>query len=468
MSPTRTAELIGALCHYDYDRLPPEVVRSAKTAFVDALGALMAATSTDYPVIRQLERYAERAGGAGASLFGTAKRTDPATAALLNGTLAYYCDIESHHASANVHAIAVVAPAALAIAEAEHSTGADLIAAIIAGIDVAARVSYALGPAEMYARGFHPSTIAGTFGAAVAAGKLLRLDDQQFTNALGLAGTSTCGLLSWVDDPSEQSRPLNIGLSAQAGAQAALLAHHGFKGPDDIFGGKYPFGLAFTGQWDQNALLADIGERYEVSNLFFKRNSCCVFIPAGLDGLTSILSDEAIVPDQIDRVDVRAPMSSYHVVDNNPLRSHCMQYILAVAANKGAVSFADIMSDLRLHDSGIKDLSERIFVTGDATFDRDAADTGQSVASTTTVTLRDGTTLTREVLNPLGSPANPLSAEALRAKFEVLTAAVLAPDRVRAIQDSVDHLESLDDVTVLTQMLARTAKLNVDIRHDAP
>lgn len=455
MTATRTAEFVAALHHYDFDRLPPRTVASAKNALGDALGALIAATSSSYPVMAQLEQYADFAGGSDASLFGSDKRTDPATAALLNGTLAYYCDIESHHASANVHAIAVVAPAALAIGELQHATGSELIAAVVAGIDVAARVSYALGPGEMYARGLHPSTIAGTLGAAVAGAKLLRLDEEQTINALGLAGTSTCGLLSWVDDPSEQSRPLNIGLAAQAGAQAALLAHHGFKGPGDIFGGKYPFGPAFTGQWDQEALLKDIGSRYEVTNLFFKRNSCCVFIPAGLDGFTSLLHDGGLDPSEIERVEVRAPMSSYHVVDNNPLRSHCMQYVLAVAAYKGSVGFGDIVNDLRLQDDRIRTLAEKIFVIGDESFDRDAAATGQSVASTTTITLRDGTTSSREVLHPLGSPDNPLDAQALRAKFDALTAGVLTSERASAIHECVGGIEELEDVADLARLLTR-------------
>lgn len=455
MTLTRTAEFTGALHHYDFTRLPADVVDSAKNALSDALGALIAATSPSYPVMAQLERYAEFAGGSGASLFGSDKATDPATAALLNGTLAYYCDIESHHASANVHAIAVVAPAALAVGESQHSTGRELIASVVAGIDVAARVSYALDPAEMYARGLHPSTIAGTFGAAVAAAKLLRLDEEQTVNALGLAGTSTCGLLSWVDDPSEQSRPLNIGLAAQAGAQAALLAHRGFQGPGDIFGGKYPFGQAFTGQWDQGALLKDIGSRYEVTNLFFKRNSCCVFIPAGLDGFTSLLHDEGLDPSRIARVDVRAPESSYHVVDNNPLRSHCMQYVLAVAAYKGSVGFGDIMSDLRLQDERIRALAEKIFVTGDEAFDRDVTTTGQSVASTTMITLLDGTTATREVSHPLGSPENPLSDSDLRAKFDALTAGILTPERADELHGCVSRVEELTDVAELARLLTR-------------
>jgi len=457
MVNNRTTALVDALGCYQYEQIPSNARQSGKSALVDALGALMAATNSRYPILTQLERYAASAGGTGSSIYGTPLQTDPATAALLNGTLAYYCDIESHHASANVHAIAIVAPAALATAEHLNATGEQLLSAIVGGIDVAVRVSYALCPKEMYARGFHPSTIAGTFGSAVAAGMLLGLDRDQFINALGLAGTSTCGLLSWVDDPSEQSRPLNIGLAAQAGVQAALLASQGFKGPSDILGGKYPLGLAFTGQWDQEAMLADIGHRFEVEKLFFKRNSCCVFIPAGLDGFTSILTEEGISPEKVSRVEVRAPESSYHVVDNNPLRSHCMQYVLAVAAYKGAVDFADIMDDLRLSDPRIRALSERITVVGDAALD--AASEGQSVGSITTVVLTDGTIHTREVPHPIGSPDNPLSAEALKSKFEKLTAPVLTQERRRSIQEAVLKLEQLDNVTALTDLL-RAPQLN--------
>ncbi|MGO4750888.1 MmgE/PrpD family protein, partial [Streptomyces sp. 2MCAF27] len=306
--------------------------------------------------------------------------------------------------------------------------------------------------AEQYARGFHPSTVAGTFGSAVAAGLLLGLDDEQFTNAFGLAGTSTCGLMSWVDDPSEQSRPLNIGLASQAGVQAAMLAATGFKGPDDIFGGKYPFGKAFTGQWDQDALLDQIGERFEVTEQFFKRNSCCVFIPAGLDGLLDILQNEDITVDDIASVHVRAPQSAYHVVDNNPLRSHCAQYVLAVAAHQGHVDFADIMEDRR-SDPAIAAFANRVTLTGDDLFDQRSGSLRQSVGSITQVTTHSGATYVRDVEFPLGSPQNPLSDEDLQHKFTTLTKDVIDADRAAQIKKLIDELDKVDDINTLTRLL---------------
>jgi 2-methylcitrate dehydratase PrpD len=448
---TRTQELIDGLGVFAYDKLPAPVVRQAKNALYDSLGAMLAATSHRYPIMSLLERMVRDSGGTPESrLAGSTLRTSPATAALANGALAYYCDIESHHPSANVHAIAVVGPAALAVGERSHSSGAEVLSAIVAGIDVAARVSYALGPKAQYARGFHPTTVAGTFGSAVAAGLLLGLDDERFRNALGLAGTSASGLLSWVDDPSEQSRPLNIGLASQAGVQAAVLAATGFRGPADVFGGKYPFGEAFTGQWDQEALLAELGSRYEVGELFFKRNSCCVFIPASLDGLLDILASEGVAPADIASVAIRAPRSSYHVIDGNPLRSHCVQYVLAVAAHQGHVDFADIMNDRRTEPS-IAALAGKITIAGDDSFDERGL--RQSVGSITSVTTHSGATFVRDVEFPIGAAENPLSDQDLERKFTSLTADVVDAERADRIKAVIADLETLADINDLTRLL---------------
>lgn len=452
---TRTAELIGAMSVFAADRIPAPVRAQAGAALYDQLGALLGATASRYPVIALVRELVGQVGGRPECVVaGTGLRTNATTAALVNGTLAYYCDIESHHPSANVHAIAVVAPAALAVGERCDSSGAAVLAAIVAGIDVTARVSAALGPAEQYARGLHPSTIAGTFGAAAAAGRLLRLDDERLAHALGLASTSTSGLLSWVDDASEQSRPLNIGLAAQAGAQAALLAAAGFHGPADPFGGKYPFGAAYTGRWDQNALLDGIGERFAVSELFFKRNACCVFIPAGIDGLLAILTEEGIAAADIDTVTVRAPQSSFHVIDGNPLRSHNLQYVLAVAATRGHVGFDDILRDRRIDDPAIRRLSERVTLVGDPGIDRRATTGRQSVGSITTVRTLDGREFTRDVEFPLGAAENPLAPADLEAKFRRLTAGVIGAERADAIRAAVVGIEELPSIRTLTDLLA--------------
>ena len=160
--------------------------------------------------------------------------------------LGYYCDMESHHAGAIMHAIAVVGAAALAVGERQHSSGRDILAAIVIGIDAACRVSYAPNAPALHARGFHLTCVAGTFGSLAAAARLLDCKDGALRNAFGLAGTEASGLLAWVSDPTEHARPFNMGLASRHGVFAAHLASCGFGGPPTIFEGKYPLGLRLS------------------------------------------------------------------------------------------------------------------------------------------------------------------------------------------------------------------------------
>ncbi|WP_211260545.1 MmgE/PrpD family protein [Amycolatopsis jejuensis] len=456
MTTTTTERFVASLRDYRYPALQDQALHDGKRALFDCLGAMLAATADSWPILGLVEGVAKETGGVPeSSLIGSSMRTNAVTAALLNGTLAYYCDIESHHPTANVHATAVVVPAALAVGQRMQCSGADLLAAVVGGIDAAARISFALGPAAQYARGFHPSTVAGTFGAAVAAGLLLGLDDETFLDALGLAGNSSSGLLAWVDDPSEQSRPLNIGLAARNGAQAALLAAAGLKGPADILAGKYPFGRAFSDSWDEAKLWPQDTSSLEVSQLFFKRWSCCVFIPASVEGVLAIRDEDQVPVDRIESITVRAPLSVYEVVDGNPLRSHNLQYVVAVAAHHGTVRFDDIINDRRLEDERVKELHDRITVKGDKSLDEAAGAGRQSVASTVTLTTRDGTRHSRHVTHPRGSAENPLTEEELRAKFQHLTEGVVSHEDADALHEAVFAIEQAPD---LSELFARITK----------
>src|SRR5439155_11659453 len=189
-------------------------------------------------------------------------RTSCVNAALANGTLAYACDIEPLHAAAIVHAPAVVVPAALAVSEAVRADGKRFLGAMVVGIETAGRVAAALDPVALYGRGFHPSAIAGAFGAAAAAGRLFRLRTERQAIALGLALQQACGLLAWATDPTEQSRPLNPGLAARNGTTAAYLARLGFGGPPRPFDRPYDAFTAFSGITRADALLSGWGTRF--------------------------------------------------------------------------------------------------------------------------------------------------------------------------------------------------------------
>lgn len=439
---------------FSFDQLPEPVIARTKEVLYDGVGCLLSATSPRYDIGRVLGRFVAETGGIQeCQVFGTSLRTNCTTAALVNGTLGYYCDMESHHAGAIMHAIAVVGAAALAVGERQHSSGRDVLTAIVVGIDAACRVSYALSGPALYARGFHPTCVAGTFGALAAAGRLFGLKDRALRNAFGLAGTEASGLLAWVSDATEHSRPYNMGLAARHGVFAAHLASCGFGGPPAIFEGKYPLGQAFTGQWHEDELFNKLGYQFKVMELYFKPYACCAFIHPGLDGLLDIQKSDGVQPDDIQSITLRFPKSGYKVIDNNALRSHCAQYVLALAATKGFVHFYDILQDQR-SDPRIRRLSEKIRVVGDEELDGTYPDLYRSIIEIKTHT---GSCHVRDVTHPRGSPERPMSQEELRDKFLTLTRDVITCSRADAIGQAIDHLEELENISSLTTLLAKDA-----------
>jgi 2-methylcitrate dehydratase PrpD len=457
-SPNQTERFAEFIECFSYDQIRPAVIGRAKEVIYDGIGALLSATSPKYDIGAVLSRFVRETGGVAESqVFGTPLRTSCVTAALVNGALGYYCDIESHHAGAIMHAIAVVGPAAFAVGERMHRSGKDVLAAIVTGIDVACRLSYALNGPALYARGFHPTCVAGTFGSLTAAARLFDLKGASLLHALGLAGTEASGLLAWVSDPTEHSRPFNMGLASRHGVFAAQLASCGFGGPPAIFEGKYSLGQAFTGEWHEEALFDGLGERFKIMEPYFKLYACCAFIHPALDGLLDILETEHVDPNQIGRISLRFPKDGYKVIDNNELRSHCAQYVLALAAYKRQVEFYDILHDQR-SDSRIRSLSERIEVIGDEETNRTYPDLYRSII---TVSMQNGAKHVRDVTHPKGSPENPVSREVLESKFAALTREVMDPARGQEIAEMISRMEQLKDIGEFTRLLSAPPRESV-------
>src|SRR5262245_45518527 len=250
--------LAERIATFRYQDLPADLIAHTKLYVLDTLGAMLVASAPRYPASRIIMRFVDELGGvAESSLVGQGTKTSCVNAALANGTLGYYCDVEPHHVGAILHGLAVMVPTSLAVGEKQRADGKRLLASIILGVEVAARVSYAFDPVKLYDRGFHPSAICGAFGAAAAAGYLFRLNPERQAIALGLAMQQASGLIAWANDHKDHSRPFNPGLAARNGTTAACLARLGFGGPPTPFEGKYDAFTAFSGASHPEALLDD-------------------------------------------------------------------------------------------------------------------------------------------------------------------------------------------------------------------
>ncbi len=443
-----TEKLLDHATSFRYGDIPEDVVGHSKTVILDTIGAMLAASDPRYPAGRIVTEFVRSQGGRKeATIVGRGFRAPAVDAAFVNGVLGYMCDIESYHVGAVLHETAAVLPSALAVGERCSVSGRDVVTSFVLGLDLETRLSYALNPSAMYARGFHPSVVAGCIGSAVSAGKILDLDLDGFTNALGLAASQSCGLLAWESDVTEMSRPFGIGVAARNGVTAALLASSGFGGPE-VLEGKYTVFDAFSGESHLRELLDGLGERFEVMNQTFKRYSSCAFTHPGLDALLKVLGEKGLEAEEIEGITVRFPASGAKLIDGSDLKSHNVQYVLSVAAHKGRVTIEDILFEQS--DEGIWDLADRVELIHDGELDPFFPETMPTIVEVRT---RSGEAYVERVDSARGTPENPLSLGEVREKFLFLASTVVEEGRAVEIMDAVDRLEQLPDVHELTELL---------------
>jgi 2-methylcitrate dehydratase PrpD len=447
-----SAQLADRLAAFRLKDVPRSVIDHAKLILLDTVGAMLAASNAKYSATRILVDFAKRLGGRPeSSLVGQGFKTSCVNASLVNGTLGYYCDIEPHHVGGILHAPAVMVPTSLAVAEMEGANGRRFLEAMILGIEVTCRVSYALNPVALYNRGFHPSAICGAFGSAAAAGHLFRLSAPRFGIALGLAMQQASGLLAWASDHTENSRPFNPGLAARNGTTAAYLASLGFGGPPTPFEGKYDAFTAFSGERHPDALLSEWGKRFYLPEFAYKLYSSCSFTHPGLDALLAIARQHSLSPTDVRAIVLRFPKSGAHMIDNNELKSHCAQYILPVGLVFGGVTIDDILED-RLRHPDVARLRAATRMVADPELDAAYPERYTSIVEVATA---DGRTLSCRVEYAKGTMQNPLTPAEIHAKYLRLATTVTTPAHAEAIAEAVRQIDRSSDISRLAGLLRR-------------
>lgn len=249
------------------------------------------------PVARILRDQALLDGGAGqAALIGTRARVPARAAALVNGATSHALDYDDTHFGYIGHTSVAVVPAALAAAELAGAGGAEFQAACLLGAEATVRVGLWLGRGH-YQTGFHQTATAGAFGAALAASRLLRLEPAQTAMALGLVATRASGLKSQF---GTMGKPMNAGIAAQNGIEAALLARRGFVSNPAALDGPQGFGPTHHGAGDLSAF-DGMGEAWLFVGVRHKFHACCHGLHAALEAVAGLGAG----PDEVAAISVR-------------------------------------------------------------------------------------------------------------------------------------------------------------------
>jgi 2-methylcitrate dehydratase PrpD len=454
---TATGRLAAFVAGLTGPGLPPEVARDAKLHLLDALGCGLAAHALG--IGGQGRAVAAEEGGApAATVIGRRAGLPASRAALANAMLCHALDFDDTHGDAICHVTVVVGSAALAVAEAEGATGEALLAALVGGSEVVIRLGMAAG-GVFHARGFHPTAVCGTFGAAAAAARLMRLDAPATVSALGIAGSLASGLLAFLGDGTP-TKPIHAGWAAQAGVMAARLAAHGASGPAGVLEGRFGLYQAFTGPEDVDleAQLGDLGVRWETPRIAYKPYPACHLMHGALGALGQAAAGRRFAPEEIAEVVVRVPKAAIPIVlepaevKMAPRGGYegkfSLQYSAAALLVRGAVDVTTYAPPA-MSDREVLALARRVrYEPGDF------PTAGRAFPGAASVRLRDGHVLEAECLYQKGAPEHPLSPEDVAAKFRANAGLALPPDGVDALAGAVLGLEAIGDLRAAFRPLA--------------
>jgi 2-methylcitrate dehydratase PrpD len=451
---TTEHEIARFVCRTTLDDVPVAALEIVRDVVLGVLGTTIAGASAEgCETVVGMAR--EQGGKPEASLLVHGGKVPAQQAALVNAVMARALDFEDSMAP-GAHAGASVVAAAMAAAElAGGVSGADFLAAVSAGIELAVRMN--LGEPEY--DGFDPTGVCVPFGSAAAAAKVLGLSEEETLNALGLAFCRCGGSFQANVDGALAVRMIQ-GWVAETGVTCARLAGRGITGPRNYLEGVYGyFHLFGRDRVGAAKVLTGLGTEYQVNKLTFKKYPSCGGTQSATELILDIAEEENLEAGDVERVEIRIVPYLFRLVGHpfqvgsNPKvnAQFSVRYCVANALLRRASTLAHFEPEA-ISDPDVLTLVERIDVVADAALDA----RGHTAADVRVVT-KGGKEFVKQMDRAPGSSGNPLTREQHVQRFWDCLEFAANPlfDRARGarIVDMVDRLERTEDIRAVIALL---------------
>lgn len=428
-----------------FERVPSRAVHAFKRALLDYLTCSVAGSRQDESRVL-LEYFMEWDESGEAAVVGSKARLACPNAAFVNGTSTHSLDFDDGLTRGSVHPAGAIFPSLLAIAEKIGASPEKLIAAGVAAYDVTLRIASAMHPASQR-RGFHNTPTAGVFGAAAGASLLFKLDAEATLNALGLAGSFAAGLREYVEEGAQVKR-IHPGKAARDGITCAEFARRGLTGPHKVLEGRNGlFQVTAGGAVDWDCLLGGLAERFEITNVYFKPYPACRHFHAALDAVRELRSREGVRLDDIASVDIGMYEVGVRGHDHRHAHNLLDAQMSAPVSTALALVYGDVTVNtydrVNLERAEVRRLIDATNVHIDPECDRIYPGRRGGVAR---LTMKNGTTLEKRVLDPKGEGENQMTDEDLAHKFRSNCEPIIGKSRCDELLDAVWRLEQATDL----------------------
>lgn len=418
------------------------VERAAHRTFLNWLGCSVGA-ARHATVLSALAAVQELAPSPQATVLGRLERVDIASAAFLNGISSHTFDFDDTHLKTIIHPAGPVASAVLALAEKLSSSGRQLVDALILGIDVSCRVGNMMYP-DHYDRGWHITGSTGMLGAAAACARLLGLDTERTTMALGIAASQPVGFR---EQFGTMTKPMHPGAAARAGLMSALMARHGFTASERAIEGSRGYAQTVSTKVDWTEVTDALGERFEIAFNAFKPFACGIVIHPSIDGCIQIRNKQNLNPDDIEEVKLKVHGLVLELTGKKEPRDglegkFSVYHSCAVGLIFGRAGEAEYTNEI-VNRADVIALRRKITVVADNNITEAAADV--------TIYCKNGQIFHEKIQHAIGSLERPMTDIMLDVKFDALVEPILGAEKSASLRSIIWEITNEPNVKALLQ-----------------
>lgn len=377
-------------------------------------------------------------------------------AAILNGTYGHAIESDDGYTPGGIHPSAVVLPAAFAAGEAYGKSFAEIRTASAIGMEICCRIAEE-GHPETRRNHFHNTSIAGVFGAAIAAGCLMELNVTQLSHSLAIASSHSSGLFEFLHSSAEVKH-YHPGMAARDGIVSAELAAAGMTGPATAFEGSEGYFSAFAGRAisseELDSLLDSLGSKWSILSTYFKPYPCCRQLHGPIDAALALKQQHSFETKDISAIKVDtfrlATKHDSRQIDSPLAAQMSIPFTVALALSNGKVDLPPFFMHKAI-GAEMRRLMDIIDISVDEQAEMDYPDRGRPAQLN--IELSNGQHFWHRITYPTGEPDNPLSDFQLDEKVHGLIDDVIGTDAATDLILKIRNEESLNFIEIADRHL---------------